>query len=286
MWLFILLSCEFELLELPACCPADKLNLALFFPAWLWACPHSPYALVNPTGWSRTMFLLLCRGIGALCVSDTKTLSHARGVGSTADALVSCQIDPLPSKTTILLLSLPTVNSPISFFLTFLQSCEFWQMHAVTSPPQWRPGTVPLPPPHLPICPPLPFVASPSAGQQPRQPLAWQFATPLSWCFWLAYLASSVCPRWASACLTALLAAPAFSYFSYQLVDLQPQLWCVRDKLWFFELSKLPLLKNGGVALFSLLYPKQKLDVKDLFKHWNYEISYSSIVTVLTNRLK
>ena len=118
----------------------------------------------------------LQRRWGLMCVRYQDCVP--RGVGSTADTLVSCQIDPLPSKTTILLLSLPTVNSPITvFFSPFcspvsfdkcMQSChhhseDMEQFHYLRL---ISPSALPLP-----------VVANPSAHQQP------QAATRLAICY-------------------------------------------------------------------------------------------------------
>lgn len=253
----------------PACCWADKLNLALFFPTWSGSLRSSHEE--SEVGMSAFhlqaderdatfthlcwCLLLLPRGLGAFRVSDPKTVPPA-------DVSVSCQID-------LCLLNLPAGNSPYSFFFALLESCKFWQMHAVTLPPQWRCGKVPFPPSCLP---PTTFLLQPAPPPtiSTNQLLVWQFAALFSWIF-LAGLSGVQCPPLGSRCWPPISpCSPClFLFFPVSWLILQPQLWCVQDKLWFFKLSACLFLKNGGVALFSLLCPKQKLAVRDWFKLWN-----------------
>ena len=102
--------------------------------------------------------LLLSWGLGAFRVSDPKTVP--RGVGRTADALVSCQIDPLSFKLTC------GKCSHYSFFfhlVAVLQVLTNACSHVTTTVKTWK-GSISslLSPRFLPV----PFAAHPSAHHQ------------------------------------------------------------------------------------------------------------------------
>lgn len=117
----------------------------------------------------------LQRRWGLMCVRYQDSVP--RRVGSTADTLVSRQIDPLPSKTAVLLLSLLTVNSPITvFFSPFCSPVSFdkCMRHFTTTVKTWNSSTTSASSPHLP---------SPSFCSQPLCPPAAQAAARLAICY-------------------------------------------------------------------------------------------------------
>ena len=174
-----------------------------------WACLHG----IPLTGWwtwcnVHALVLVFTAALlrpRAVRVSDTKTVP--RGVGRTADALVSCQIDPLSFKLTCGKLSHYSLFFHLVAVLQVLtNACS----HVTTTVKTWKSSISLLlsPPSSLSLLQPVPRPPSAPRGCSSGSLLhLWaEFS-------WLACLVSSVHPRGAGAGLPFLLAAPAFSYF-------------------------------------------------------------------------